>query len=103
MTYTILSGPTTKKKTFFMCVFPYGERKKYSTFLRTCPLSSDPPPSAPLGDKKLEVDFFRLFYTYTYQSNRNALKWTILKKKKLAVIDLPDATQILFILYLFLW
>ena len=49
--------------------WPWGGVKK--TF-------SDPPPSAPSGDKK--KDFYRLIL-YLYQSNRNAMKWTILRKK----------------------
>ena len=39
---------------------------------------SDPPPPQPLmGTKK--IDFYRLIL-YLYQSNQNAMKWTILMK-----------------------
>ena len=41
-----------------------------------------------MPDKKIKGRFFRLFL-YIYQSNRNALKWTILIKKRV-VLDLPD-------------
>ena len=39
-----------------------GERKKNSTFQRTCPLSSDPPPSASLADQKNKKGDFSPFF-----------------------------------------
>ena len=49
-----------------------------------------PSPTAPIADKKIKI---RHIFLYIYQSNRNALKWTILIKKNLkkrVVADLPD-------------
>ena len=51
-----------------------GERKKID-FLANMSDKLWPPPSSPLTDKNIKVDFF-------HHSNRNALKWTILKQKK---------------------
>ena len=63
---SLLSGPTTQKTSYFLCVFPLGKPQKKNPPLMARPLRPSPPPSSLLA---IGTFFFYFFFSLKIAKN----------------------------------